>query len=212
MVAGFSPLRAFPKPNRTHLATRLCTHPPPTHPPHPTPLPLQPLPSPAPHAPQACVGVASWIDHSWEHRLPPADEAAKAWLSRRLQVVKWVGAGLFLLQLLTLLLSCGLQSAYVSAEEAAEDAEDDEAWRRRPLLQQQEGAAMAGRWVLEMHFCMRFVLGVVRAAARSSMRSDAQLRPAPGLWQSGRRQRRMLKTMRPLLRSSNRRGRQRPAD
>lgn len=53
------------------------------------------------------------------------------------QVVKWVGAGLFLLQLLTLLLSCGLQSAYASADEAAEDEEDEAAWRRRPLLQQQ---------------------------------------------------------------------------
>jgi hypothetical protein len=102
----------------------------------PTPLlPSQAFPqTPRPPSSQACVGVAAFIDHSWERRLPPADEAAKAWLAQRLAVVKWVGVGLFLAQLATLLLSCGLQSAYVSAEEAAEDAEDDAAWRRRPLL------------------------------------------------------------------------------
>lgn len=49
---------------------------------------------------------------------------------------KWVGVGLFLLQLLTLLISCALQSAYVAAEEAAEDADEEAAWRRRPLLAQ----------------------------------------------------------------------------
>jgi hypothetical protein len=62
-----------------------------------------------------------------------------------LQVVKWVGAGLFLLQLVTLLLSCGLQSAYATAEEAAEDEEEEAAWRRRPLLQG-EGRAPTPPW------------------------------------------------------------------
>ncbi|KIZ05246.1 hypothetical protein MNEG_2712 [Monoraphidium neglectum] len=94
---------------------------------------------------QACVGVAAFLDHSWERRLPDIDEAAKAWLAKRLQVVKWVGAGLFLLQLVTLLLSCGLQSAYATAEEAAEDEEEEAAWRRRPLLQG-EGRAPTPPW------------------------------------------------------------------
>jgi hypothetical protein len=55
----------------------------------------------------------------------------------RLQVCKWLGAGLLLLQLLEVLLGCGLQGIYVGAEEAAEDADEEAAWRRRPLLQQQ---------------------------------------------------------------------------
>jgi hypothetical protein len=45
---------------------------------------------------------------------------------------------LFLLQLVTLLLSCALQSTYVLAEEAAEDAEEEASWARRPLIQQQQ--------------------------------------------------------------------------
>jgi hypothetical protein len=59
-----------------------------------------------------------------------------------LQVCKWLGLALALLQLLTLLLSCWLQAAYVRAEEAAEDADEEAAWHRRPLLQ-----AQAARWV-----------------------------------------------------------------
>jgi hypothetical protein len=54
-----------------------------------------------------------------------------------LQVCKWLGVGLMLLQLLELLLGCGLQGAYVGAEELAEDADEEATWRRRPLLQQQ---------------------------------------------------------------------------
>jgi hypothetical protein len=53
------------------------------------------------------------------------------------QVCKWLGLVLALLQLLTLLLSCWLQAAYVRAEEAAEDADEEAAWHRRPLLQAQ---------------------------------------------------------------------------
>jgi hypothetical protein len=50
-----------------------------------------------------------------------------------------VGVGLLLLQLLELLLSCSLQSVYVGAEEAAEDADEEAAFRfRRPLLHQQQ--------------------------------------------------------------------------
>jgi hypothetical protein len=88
-------------------------------------------------AAQAGVGVAAWVNHGWEAKLPPADEAAKEWLLQRLAVVKWVGAALALLELLTVLLSCALQSAYVAADEAAEDAEEEAALfaaRRRPLL------------------------------------------------------------------------------
>jgi hypothetical protein len=48
-----------------------------------------------------------------------------------------VGVSLLLLQLLELLLGCTLQSIYVGAEEAAEDADEEATWRRRPLLQQQ---------------------------------------------------------------------------
>lgn len=54
-----------------------------------------------------------------------------------LQVCKWLGVGLMLLQLLALLLGCGLQGVYVGAEEAAEDADEEAVFRRRPLLQQQ---------------------------------------------------------------------------
>jgi hypothetical protein len=58
-------------------------------------------------------------------------------LLHSLQVCKWLGLALALLQLLTLLLSCWLQAAYVRAEEAAEDADEEAAWHRRPLLQAQ---------------------------------------------------------------------------
>lgn len=53
------------------------------------------------------------------------------------QVCKWAGVGLLFLQLLELLMACGLQGAYNGAQEAAEDADEEAAWRRRPLLQQQ---------------------------------------------------------------------------
>jgi hypothetical protein len=86
---------------------------------------------------QACAAVAFFVDAGWEQRLPAMDEKLKQFLIERYQVCRWVGVGLFLLQLLTLLLSCGLQGAYVRAEEAAEDADEEAAWRRRPLLAQQ---------------------------------------------------------------------------
>lgn len=88
---------------------------------------------------QACLAVAFFVDHSWEHHLPPETsgefEKVKKFIMERLEVCKWVGVGVFLAQLLTLLLSCALQSAYVRAEEAAEDEADEAATRRRPLLQ-----------------------------------------------------------------------------
>eukprot|EP00879_Flechtneria_rotunda_P007525 GHRR01007894.1.p1 GENE.GHRR01007894.1~~GHRR01007894.1.p1 ORF type:complete len:342 (+),score=98.59 GHRR01007894.1:229-1254(+) len=83
---------------------------------------------------QACAAVAFFIDAGWERRLPYIDEKLKQFLFRRLQVCKWVGVGIFLLQLLTLLLSCWLQGAYQSADEAAHDADEEAAYRRRPLL------------------------------------------------------------------------------
>eukprot|EP00878_Enallax_costatus_P018155 GHUV01019103.1.p1 GENE.GHUV01019103.1~~GHUV01019103.1.p1 ORF type:complete len:251 (+),score=59.53 GHUV01019103.1:394-1146(+) len=86
---------------------------------------------------QACAAVAFFVDAGWQQRLPALDEKLKKFLIERYEVCKWVGVGLFLLQLLTLLLSCALQSAYVAAEEAAEDADEEAAWRRRPLLAQQ---------------------------------------------------------------------------
>lgn len=59
------------------------------------------------------------------------------------QVCKWLGLALALLQLCTLLLSCWLQAAYVRAEEAAEDADEEASWHRRPLLQAQARCAPA---------------------------------------------------------------------
>eukprot|EP00775_Hariotina_reticulata_P006520 gene6520-6748_t len=87
---------------------------------------------------QACAAVAFFVDAGWEKRLPDIDEQLKQFLLKRLQVCKWLGFSLFVLQLVTLLLSCALQSTYVLAEEAAEDAEEEASWARRPLLQQQQ--------------------------------------------------------------------------
>lgn len=101
---------------------------------------------------QACMGVAYWVDRSWEQRLPPESEAVKRFIAQRLEVCKWVGVALFSAQLFTLLLSCALQSAYVHAQEAAEDAAEDNQWQRQPLLQsgtgQQQQAAAASRRAL----------------------------------------------------------------
>ncbi|WIA12297.1 hypothetical protein OEZ85_012353 [Tetradesmus obliquus] len=86
---------------------------------------------------QACAAVAFFVDAGWEQRLPDIDEKLKTFLAERLQVCKWLGLALALLQLCTLLLSCWLQAAYVRAEEAAEDADEEASWHRRPLLQAQ---------------------------------------------------------------------------
>lgn len=91
---------------------------------------------------QACLAVAFFVDGSWERLLPPETsgdyEAVKEFILGRLAVCKWVGVSVFIAQLLTTLASCGLQSMYTIAEEAAEDEEAEAGGERaglqRPLM------------------------------------------------------------------------------
>ncbi len=88
-------------------------------------------PAPTGCSSDVCEGHAPLTVPGSLSQAPAAAPAAAAVI---LQVCKWVGVGLFLLQLLTTLLSCGLQGVYVAVEEAAEDEDEEAAQRRRPLL------------------------------------------------------------------------------
>jgi hypothetical protein len=84
-------------------------------------------PAPTGYSSDVCEGHAPLT-------VPGSLSQAPAAAAVILQVCKWVGVGLFLLQLLTTLLSCGLQGVYVAVEEAAEDEDEEAAQRRWPLL------------------------------------------------------------------------------
>jgi hypothetical protein len=83
---------------------------------------------------QFLLALVFFLDASWESRLPPdpAYDQVKAFIKHQIVVCKWFALSALAVQLLSLLLTLVLQSAYVHHHELAEDEEAD--WRRRPLL------------------------------------------------------------------------------
>lgn len=97
---------------------------------------------------QGALALAFFADAHWQKRFPP-DETGEArklrrWIAHRMDVCKWIGLALLLLQVLSVALAFALSAAQARALEG-DSEEEDEVWgRRQPLLDASAAGATAG--------------------------------------------------------------------
>ncbi|EIE19829.1 hypothetical protein COCSUDRAFT_44255 [Coccomyxa subellipsoidea C-169] len=95
---------------------------------------------------QAVVAAALFTDKSWRRYLPP-DETGEVkkierFVKSKLDVCRWVGLAVLVVQLLSLALAYALSTAQQRLLEVSDDDEDEVWGRRRPLLSSEPESPM----------------------------------------------------------------------
>ncbi|BDA51132.1 Tobamovirus multiplication protein 2A [Coccomyxa sp. Obi] len=95
---------------------------------------------------QAVVAAALFTDKSWRKYLPPDEtgefKRIERFVKSKLDVCRWVGLAVLVVQLLSLALAYALSTAQQRLLEVSDD-EEDEVWgRRRPLLSSEPASPM----------------------------------------------------------------------